>query len=141
MKKTYHGSCHCGVLRYEADLDLSAGTRRCNCSFCVKTRMWKIFAFAGELRITQGEDMLSDYRAEASQWPPGHVHHYFCRRCGVRPFSRGYLEQAPFHGGFHAVNVATLDDAADSELAQAPIQYEDGRDDRWDAAPAETRHL
>ena len=141
MKKTYQGSCHCGAVRFECDLDLAAGTRRCNCSFCAKTRFWKAFAMAGQFRQKQGEDALADYQGEPSQWPQGHVHHYFCRRCGVRPFSKGYLEMAPFNGEFHAVNIACLDDATDEELAGAPVQYEDGRHDRWDDAPAVTRHL
>ena len=141
MKKTYHGSCHCGAVRFEADLDLGAGTRRCNCSFCGKTRFWKAFAMAGAFRLIQGADILSDYQAANSNWPRGHVHHYFCSRCGVRGFSKGYLEIEPFNGEFHAVNLACLDDATDEESANAPIQYENGRNNLWDSPPAETRHL
>lgn len=141
MKKTWHGSCHCGTVRFEADIDLAAGSRKCNCSFCTKTKMWKAFAMAGDFRLLQGADMLSDYQASPSSWPEGHVHHYFCSRCGVRAFSKGYLEMPPFNGEFHAVNLAALDDVTDAELAATPVQFEDGRHDRWESPPAETRHL
>jgi hypothetical protein len=141
MKKTYTGSCHCGAVKYECDLDLAAGTRRCNCSFCWKSRFWKVFAMQGEFRLLQGEASLSDYQASPSGWPVGDVHHFFCKQCGVRAFSKGYLEIEPFNGFFHAVNVATLDNVTDAELADAPVQYENGRSDNWDAAPAMTCHL
>ena len=56
----------------------------------------------------------------------------------ARP-GRGEMEE--LGGRFYAVNVACLDDATDEELAKAPVTYENGRNDRWDQAPAETRHL
>jgi hypothetical protein len=141
MMKTYHGSCHCGAVRFSCDIDLSEGIRRCNCSFCRKTRTQKIYALGDGFRLLEGEAMLSDYRAKGSNWPEGKVHHYFCKACGIRGFSRGYLEMAPFNGWFHAVNAACLDDATDEELAAAPIIYENGRDDDWNNPPKVTAYL
>ena len=134
MLRTYHGSCHCGAVRFEADLDLAAGTSRCNCSICAKGRFWKAIAKADSFRLLQGEDMLSDY-----QFGTNNIHHLFCRRCGVKPFGRGHLEV--LGGTFYGINLACLDDVEVEDLAAAPVAYEDGRANQWDKAPAETRHL
>ncbi len=95
----------------------------------------------GSFRLLQGADVLSDYRARDSSWPDGHVHHYFCGHCGVRGFSKGYLDMAPFDGWFHAVNVATLDGLDDAQLAAIPVQYENGRHDDWDHSPVNPGYL
>jgi hypothetical protein len=138
MLKTYMGSCHCGAIAFECDLDLTEGTRRCNCSFCTKTRFWKAFAKGNSFRLIQGANELSDYEFTPSSAPSPMLHHLFCRRCGVRSFTKGWL--AEFGGDFYAVNLACLDNA-EADLAAAPIQYEDGRNDDWDSCPQVTHYL
>jgi hypothetical protein len=133
MKRTYNGGCHCGDVRFECELDLADGTTRCNCSMCTKGRFWKAIVRAGDFRLLQGERSLSDY-----QFGSHSIHHRFCRRCGIKPFGQGHMEE--LGGDFYAVNVACLD-IGDEEMAQAPVRYEDGRHDRWESTPAETRHL
>ena len=133
MKKTYVGSCHCGAVRYEADIDLSQGTFKCNCSICTKTRTWLATVNPDAFRLLAGKTELTEYQFNTQT-----IHHLFCKHCGVRSFGWG---DTPEGGKFYAVHVACLDNVDIDELVGAPITYIDGRNDRFQSPPTETRHL
>lgn len=133
MKKTYHGSCHCGEVRFEADLDLAEGTFRCNCSICFKTRAWLAPVPADAFRLLAGEQSLRDY-----QFARERIHHRFCVKCGVRPFSQG---SDPQGNRSYAVRVNCLDGVDPQELIAAPVKYFNMLHDDFKSPPAETRHL
>jgi hypothetical protein len=132
--KTYTGSCHCGAVTYEADLDLTQGAGRCNCRICMKTRQWGSMTKPEAVRLTSSADALADYVVGG-----GIGHHRFCKNCGVRVFATGHLEQ--LGGDFAVVFVNTIDDMTDADFAAIPIAYADGRNDNWWNAPAVTAHL
>ncbi|MBA3678190.1 MAG: GFA family protein [Sphingosinicella sp.] len=133
--KTYAGSCHCGAVKFEAEIDLRAGTGKCNCSFCTKPRSWTAFVKPDALRVLSGEDALQGYRAH-SQTPSEHS---FCRHCGVRTYERGHLEQ--LGGDYVCIHVASLDDASIDEQVAGPVRYSDGRNNNWMNPPNDTRNL
>lgn len=133
MLKTYHGSCHCGAVTFEADIDLTQGTLRCNCSICVKARYWPAIIKPEAFRLKSGEADLTLY-----QFLTKTDRHLFCRHCGVRSFGIG---RSPRWGDFYSVNVTCLDDASAEELVHAPITYLDGKNDKWDSPPDEVRYL
>ncbi|MDB5773111.1 MAG: hypothetical protein V7606_80 [Burkholderiales bacterium] len=134
MKKTYVGSCHCGAVRFEADIDLSAGTFKCNCSICAKTRNWLAAVKPEAFRLLAGEGDLTEY-----QFNKKRIHHLFCKHCGIRPF--GWADIAAISGKQYVVNVAALDNATADELVSSPVTYFDGRHDNFQSPPTETRHL
>jgi hypothetical protein len=134
MKKTYHGSCHCGGVRFEADIDLSEGTFRCNCSICTKTRFWPAVVKPDAFRLLAGDAQLTEYRFNTRN-----NLHLFCKHCGVRSFGRGNVPE--LGGTIYGVNVTCLDDVDIDELVSSPITYVDGRNDNWHSPPGETRHL
>ena len=133
MRKTYEGSCHCGAIRFEADLDLAEPSYRCNCSICRRNRFWPAIAKSEAFRLLAGEDMLTEYRFNTKK-----NQHFFCKVCGVRAFGVGH--DTPI-GTMYGVNIGCLEGVSEEELSRIPIVYVDGMNDRWQHAPEYFSHL
>ena len=84
-------------------------------------------------RLLQGQDALADYQRTTPTQPTPFLHFYFCKTCGVRTFTYGPASER-LGEAFHAVNLASLDDVTDEELAATPIHFADGRHNDWDHA-------
>ena len=126
--KTHSGGCHCGRLRFEAELDLSAPVGRCNCSICTKMNQSGVIVKPAAFRVTQGEDFISEYHLSLA--PNRRV---FCKHCGTQVFGAGHIPEVG--GDFVSVNVNTLDDVEPMDLT---YQYWDGRHNNWMAGPRPT---
>jgi hypothetical protein len=137
--KMHTGSCHCGAVRFEAEVDLAQGTVKCNCTSCTKARSWLVFTPADRFRLVAGAESQANY-----QWvPPGRsastVEFHFCKVCGIRTPALGEVEA--LGGTVYAIQVSLLDDVDPEELAAAPLQFLDGRHDRFDRQPSDLRFL
>lgn len=137
--KTYKGSCHCGAVAYEAEIDFAAeGTGKCNCTMCWKRRWWGVKVRPAQFRILKGAEHLVRYPEKGpsvSGGPGG-----FCKTCGVTPFQQAEVTEWN-NGVTVSINVATIDDLDPAELIAAKVQYFNGRDNAWWTPPNETRHL
>jgi hypothetical protein len=131
--RTYRGSCHCGAVRFECELDLAAGTQRCNCSSCSKQRFWKAMVPETAFRLLEGDTVLTDY-----QFGSQRIRHRFCKVCGIKPYG---IADIPDFGRLYAVNVACLDGLSDVQRALIPVRLENGREADYDHGPAEGSYL
>src|SRR5262245_66517854 len=94
MKARKHtGGCHCGAVRFEAELDLTSGGSRCNCSVCTKTAVTAQIVKPEGLSLLTGEESLGSY-----EWGGKISTRFFCKHCGVHCFARGFLPEV---GGAH----------------------------------------
>jgi hypothetical protein len=126
--KVYAGGCHCGAVRFEAEMDLTAGTGKCNCSICCKTNFWGAIVKPDKFRLLQGDDSLTNYQFNSKV-----MQHPFCKHCGIRSFGRGDIPQVG--GAYISVNVNCLDEHIDPE--SVPVRWFDGRHNNWmGTAPA-----
>jgi hypothetical protein len=93
----YFGTCQCGRVRYEAELEIGAeraellgrGTHR---TALIKPSAFRLLSGALDLEDTQFGMVLS--------------HNQACRHCGIRPFGKARLAKL---GDVYAINLSTLD--------------------------------
>ena len=133
MLKTYTGSCHCGAVRFEADLDLTQSSYRCNCSICRRNRFWPAIATPEHFRLLAGSDQLTEYLFNTKK-----NQHCFCKICGVRPFGVG--NDTPI-GTMYGVNIGCLEGISEEDLSKIPITYVDGMNDKWQQPPTFFSHI
>ena len=113
--KAYQGQCHCGAVRYEVTMTPPDKAFACNCSICSRAGWLLAFAPGPAFRLLAGANELTDY-----QFAGKNAHHFFCRTCGIRSFSRG-TDRAG--NEVISVNLRCLEGI---DLSALPIQTFDG---------------
>ena len=124
--QVYRGGCHCGAVKFEADLDLRGGVGRCNCSICQKIGASSSIIKPNAFRLLAGAENVSEYRARAGS-PNSRS---FCKKCGVHVFGGGDVPE--IGGAFTSVNTNCLEGI---ELSTLPAHHLDGRHNNWHAGP------
>lgn len=114
---TYTGSCHCGDIAFRVEAPAEVEVERCNCSICRKGGYLHLIVPAARFHLDKGEDRLSCY-----QFNTGVAKHYFCQRCGIKPF---YIPRSNPDGV--DVNVNCLD------TRPTTINIVDFDGDNWEA--------
>lgn len=113
----FKGSCHCGRLRIEVDVD-DPGTAAlvCNCSICGRRGSLLWFVPRQALRLAMPD-------AEAATYTFGRavIGHRFCPRCGIHVWGEG---SDPQGRAMAAINIRCLEGL---DLDAVPLERFDGR--------------
>ena len=115
------GGCHCGAVRFTAQIEVSTEVLVCNCSMCRHSGFQHLIVPHANFTLTSGRDSLTSYR-----FGSGAAEHLFCRTCGVKSFY-----QPRSHPAAWSVNFRSLDEG---HGLQPTLRAFDGRN--WEAARA-----
>lgn len=98
---THRGSCHCGAVKYTAELDTDAEAIECNCSICGRSGTLLLFTPMDQFTLESGDDQLTSYKFNEQ-----HIDHVFCKTCGIKSFAKGVGRDGK---PMAAINVRCLD--------------------------------
>lgn len=110
MGEQKQGACHCGAVRFEAEVDLGSA-RRCDCSLCRMRGAVAVSAPLEGFTLLAGEDAVRLYRFNT-----GTAKHYFCGTCGI--YTHHQRRSNPDQYG---VNVACLDGMSPFDFAEIEV--------------------
>lgn len=122
----HNGGCHCGAVRFEADLPAVVEAQSCNCSMCEKVGFIHIIVPENRFRLTAGADQITTYTFNT-----GVAKHTFCKVCGVKSFYRPRSNPDGW-----SVNARCLDTTEGLDLR---IEAFDGQN--WEVHAAALAHL
>lgn len=120
------GGCHCGAVRFEANLPDAVEAQSCNCSMCEKLGFVHVIVPESRFRLISGADVITTYTFNT-----GVAKHTFCSVCGVKSFYRPRSNPDGW-----SVNARCLDNADDLDIR---IDAFDGRN--WEVHAASLAHL
>ena len=80
-RKPRPGGCHCGAVRFEADLPDAFEIEDCNCSICTMSGNTHVIVPASRFRLLKGADSMTEYTFNT-----GAARHLFCKTCGIKSF-------------------------------------------------------
>jgi hypothetical protein len=110
--RTYHGSCHCSAVRFEAQAPPINKAMSCNCSYCRRYGGLLTFIPADNFTLLSGNEQLTDYQFNRKV-----IHHLFCRVCGIGSFGKGTM---PDGTEMVALNARCLDEVDPDSLEITP---------------------
>jgi len=117
------GGCHCGAVRFEADLsEPPVPALNCNCSICAMTGFIHVMVPHERFELLSGRGALTSYR-----FGSGAADHLFCANCGVKSFY-----QPRSHPDCWSLNANCLD-----RPVELVIEQFDGKN--WEAAQSSLR--
>lgn len=119
MLETREGGCHCGRVRFRAQVDLDL-LSQCSCSVCTKKGILHLPIFPADFTLLSGKDALTVYTFET-----GVAQHPFCAHCGMHAF---YVPRS--QPDKITVNARCLDGIDGPSLK--PTRFFDGR--HWEDA-------
>jgi hypothetical protein len=118
-RRSYPGSCHCGRVRFKVQAPRITAALECNCSYCRRVGALWLCVAQKDLKVLAGGEHLALY-----QFGTRTAQHYFCRHCGIAPFSRPRLDPKRW-----AANLRCLEEL---DLSALTLRRFDG--ENWEKA-------
>ena len=111
LEGEHEGGCHCGAVRYRAQVPADARVRRCNCSICAMKGVLMIDVPLQNLDVVRCDEIIALYTFNTHE-----AKHHFCPRCGIHVFHQTRSDPDKY-----GLNAATIDGVSPYDFAEVPV--------------------